>query len=441
MNDEITSPSFLAHGTEKSPIKNEPAEFAVIGAFIRDDSKVTEALATAPAKTWRGRVGFVAMEYERRLLTGESLDAVSVATALSSEYPHVGALMAEAYDSVPHAGRVLENAGYIAEANRRYELRLRTQDFFNTLETHCELESEVANFQDDLQRLTESAAAEEVTPSPKGIASVLSKWESPQSRGIPTGYRRVDRLIGGWQKGRLYLVAAPTGIGKSAVAGNSAWHVARDHSVLFCSLEMPSVEVFERGLCSELRLTKGEIVDRMESPDSVDAITKSMNSLSERRMFVDDRTGRNVAQIAAQVRKHKRRHGLDLLVVDYIQLVAPMDRKATRNDQLGEISRGLKLIAKNLDIPVVALSQLSRAGSGEGTRPQLHHLRDSGCLEQDADVVMFIHRARDSDDAELLIEKNRSGPTGSVKMTWNREYVRYDEVVIIAPHAQDFGDD
>lgn len=161
--------------------------------------------------------------------------------------------------------------------------------------------------------------------------------------------------------------------------------------------------------------------------------------LAQRRMFVDDRTGRTVGQIASQCRKHKRKHGLDLLIVDYLQLVTPSDRNVSRNDQLGEISRGLKLMAGSLDIPVLALSQLSRAGSTGNARPELHHLRDSGCLEQDADCVLFIYKEkRESEDADLIVAKNRSGPTGMIKLHWHPEYVRFDEVAPAPPIGADF---
>ncbi len=161
-----------------------------------------------------------------------------------------------------------------------------------------------------------------------------------------------------------------------------------------------------------------------------------MERLKERRMFVDSRGSRTVPQIASQARRHQREHGLALLIVDYIGLIMPTDARVPRHEQLGQISRGLKRLGGDLNVPVLALCQLSRAGSADGVRPQLHMLRESGELENNADVVMFLFRERHEEaghfgepiETELIIEKNRSGPTGVVKLLWQKHLVRFDEV-------------
>ena len=427
MTTELINPDFVAFGSNRAPTKNEPAEQSAIGCFLHDESVIADALAVAPAKCWRSKFGFIAQEFERRLSSGEPLDGNLIIAALTGDYPHVDALSSEAFSSVPHGGSAKHFAKLIAQSHQRYTAIHLAGDFATEVGTQCDLEATIANHVQELQRITEGHAAEDAVGSPEGVAGVLAKWESPRSRGLPTGFTGLDKMIGGWQRGRLYVIAASTGVGKSAFAGNSSWHVAKTDDVLFCSLEMPTVEVFERGLSSELRISASEMRNHVLSGNGIEELSASMNLLSQRRLSVDDRTGRNIAQIASQVRRHKRKHGLDLLVVDYLQLVSPTDRRMPRHEQIGEISRGLKLLAKSLDIPVVALSQLSRAGSTDNVRPQLWHLKESSSIEQDADVVMFIHKQKDSSSAELIVAKNRSGRVGDVSLVWSSEFVRFDD--------------
>lgn len=428
MNAIVENPSFIEFGTNRAPTRNDSAEQFLIGCFIRDESRISECLAIAPAVAWKSKYAFLAAEYERRLAFGESLDPNVIVTHLTPEFPQVDQLAADALESVPHAGQAIHFAKLIHQANQRYRAIHLAGQFAEDIGEQNEFDAVVANYVSELTKLCETAASDMATSAVNGIASVIEQWECPAARGLTTGFAGLNQRINGLQQGRLYVIAAPTGIGKSALAANIGWYVARTSSVLFISLEMSRLEVFERGLCSELNLTVDEMKRQMRSEEGSAEFTSSSGLLSQRQMYVDDRVGRNISQIAAAARRHKLKFGLDLLIVDYIQLISPTDRKVSRNEQIGEISRGLKLVAKSLEIPVIALSQLNRAGSSEGIRPQLYHLRESGSIEQDSDVVAFIFRDRHKRETELLIEKNRSGPTGVVKLNWIPELVKFEEV-------------
>ncbi|MGH9325855.1 MAG: replicative DNA helicase [Terriglobia bacterium] len=254
--------------------------------------------------------------------------------------------------------------------------------------------------------------------------------------GIETGFETLDNLTSGLQPGELIIVAARPSLGKTALALNIAAHASthqRKAAAIF-SLEMSKESLLIRLLCSEGRIDSHKLRTGFASQEDWAKMTKALSRLADAPVFIDDTPALSVMQIRAKARRLKAERGLDLIVVDYLQLVTGHGRFENRTQEVSYISRGLKGVAKELSVPVLALSQLSRAPeAGKGRDPQLSDLRDSGSIEQDADMVIFIHRGMseaDSDEqgviTELNIGKQRNGPTGPFKLVFLKPYTRFE---------------
>jgi replicative DNA helicase len=246
--------------------------------------------------------------------------------------------------------------------------------------------------------------------------------------GLPTGFRDLDELLQGLQKGNLILVAARPGVGKSSFVTNVARNVAVDAGVpvAMFSLEMSQVEIGMRLLCSEARVAGDRVRANRVAAEDWGRIVEAAEVLDRAPLFVIDSGNTTIVDIRAKARRLKSRHGLGLIIVDYLQLMSSHLRVDNRQQEVAEISRSLKLLAKELDIPVIAVSQLNRDPERRmDKRPQLSDLRESGSLEQDSDVVMFIHREDIySDDpsvkgiADCIVAKHRNGPIDKVRLTF-----------------------
>ena len=259
--------------------------------------------------------------------------------------------------------------------------------------------------------------------------------------GVPTGFKDVDDLFHGFRGGDLIILAARPGVGKTSFALNLAVNAAkRGTAVTFFSLEMSAGQLVQRILCAEARVSLSKIRAGYISEGDWGAIADAMNSLSQLELYIDDSPGLSILEARAKARRELRKaSGKGLIVVDYLQLMQPPQtrRDGNRAVEVGEISRGLKVLAKEMDMPVLALSQLSRAVEMRGKkRPMLSDLRESGSIEQDADIVMFIDRSMDETEAEsedrpglgeaeLIVAKHRNGPTRDITLAFNPEYTRF----------------
>ncbi|HEX6849992.1 MAG TPA: replicative DNA helicase [Candidatus Polarisedimenticolaceae bacterium] len=256
--------------------------------------------------------------------------------------------------------------------------------------------------------------------------------------GLPTGYLQLDEMTAGLQPTDLVILAARPAMGKTSLALNLAAHVALHHgrTVGVFSLEMSHTQLFQRMLCCEAKIDNHRLRTGRIGKEDWQRIIKVYGRLAEAPVFIDDTPGIGIMEMRAKARRLKLERGLDLLVVDYLQLMRGRGRYESRQQEISDISRSLKEIAKELRVPVVALSQLSRAPEQRGTgdkRPQLSDLRESGAIEQDADVVLFLFREevykKDDPDlrgrAELIIAKQRNGPTGTVDLHFIREFTAF----------------
>lgn len=258
--------------------------------------------------------------------------------------------------------------------------------------------------------------------------------------GRPTGYGELDQMTAGLQPGELIVVAGRPGMGKSSFALCVAEHVALTQKipVAVFTFEMSKEHVVQRMLCSHARINAHSVRTGMLSTSDWPKLTQAAGKLSESPIFIEDE-GLSILELRAKARRLKARHGIGLLILDYLQMMEePSSRRAdNRQQEVALISRGLKAIARELNIPVIAVSQLSRAPEQrETSRPRLSDLRESGSIEQDADVVLFLFREeyykpeeeRVQGMAEVIIAKQRNGPTGTVKLAFIREYTRFENL-------------
>jgi replicative DNA helicase len=252
-------------------------------------------------------------------------------------------------------------------------------------------------------------------------------------RGVPTGFPDLDSLTSGLHKSDLIILAARPSMGKTSLALDIARNAAVKHDVpvgIF-SLEMSSEQLVDRMLSAESFINSWKMrTGAIRAEEDFGKIRDALETLSKAPIYIDDKPAQNILSMRAVARRLKRERGIGLIIVDYLQLMAPTNTKASDSmvQQVTEISRSLKQLAREIEVPVIALSQLSRAVEQRGGKPRLSDLRDSGSIEQDADVVMFIHREdkmnKESDRpniAEILIEKHRNGPTGKVELYFDEK--------------------
>ncbi|MBM43357.1 MAG: replicative DNA helicase [Acidobacteria bacterium] len=256
--------------------------------------------------------------------------------------------------------------------------------------------------------------------------------------GVPTGFPDLDEMTQGFQPSDLIIVAARPSMGKTSLVLNIAQHlgVKTKMTVGFFSLEMSKEQLFMRMLTGEAKVDSHKFRGGFLGERDYGELASALERLSEAKVFIDDSASIGVLEMRAKARRLKSEHGLDMIVVDYLQLMQGRGRFDNRTQELAAISRSLKGLAKELDVPVVALSQLSRAPeSRSDRRPQLSDLRESGALEQDADVVLFIFREEVYDDkpeleglAEIIVGKQRNGPTGVVKLAFVKPYTTFSSL-------------
>lgn len=254
--------------------------------------------------------------------------------------------------------------------------------------------------------------------------------------GVQTGIASIDQMIGSLRPGELSILAARPGVGKTALAGQIAYGAAATKQVLFCSLEMSRLEITSRITSMVSRVNSWNLRTGNVTQEQYGMIVEAASKICQSKLDIDDTPYRTPTEIAALARSMKRKKGLDLLVVDYLNLIHAGRKMERREQEVAHIARRMKLMARDLNIAVLCLCQLNRSTEDSADkRPQLRNLRESGAIEQDADLVMFLHRAEiynpTNDDlknkAELIVAKNRNGPVGKCELIWDREHTMFHE--------------
>ena len=375
---------------------------------------------------------------------GEPVDVITAVDALrrSGLLDEVGGALylRDLVDEVPTPASASHYAKIVSDAALRRRLIGAAADIMDVAYAGSRDADEIADTAE--QRIYDVARRED-TEDAAAIGDLvndaMSELEAIQNResaytGLPTGFRDLDDLTSGLQGGNLVIIAARPGIGKSSLAMNIARNVAVTHEpVAMFSLEMSRYEIGMRLLCAEARVPWDRIRNKRVGPDDWTRVVSAGETLHDAPLSIVDSGNVNIVDIRAKARRMKTsKQGLSLIIVDYLQLMtSPATRRQdNRQQEVAEISRSLKLLAKELKVPILALSQLNRNPEARADkRPQLSDLRESGSLEQDSDVVMFIHRD-DSDhekkrEAELILAKHRNGPTGSIRLSFEPSLTQF----------------
>jgi replicative DNA helicase len=340
--------------------------------------------------------------------------------------------------NVPYYSRIVKDKAVlrnlIAAANRISQACFQQPE--ETQSVLDEAEKYIFEIAEDAIRVGFEPIGQIVKKTFKTIDELSEKRELVT--GIPTGFVELDEMTSGLQPTDLIIVAARPAMGKTSLCMNIAQHagVKAGKSVGVFSLEMSKEQLVLRMLCGESRVDMHKLRSGFLSEKDWAKLVQGVADLSQAKVFIDDTPAITVMEMRAKARRLKLEFGLDLLIVDYLQLMQGRGRFENRTQELSTISRSLKAMAKELSLPIIALSQLSRAPESRGDhRPQLSDLRESGALEQDADVVLFIYREEQYNAtpdnrgiAELIVGKQRNGPTGVVKMAFIKEYTRFENL-------------
>ncbi len=288
-----------------------------------------------------------------------------------------------------------------------------------------------------------SESAKPMREPTREAMNVITKMmmKKGEMTGVTSGFKDLDVLTWGFQKQEMIILAARPSMGKTSLALNIAEAAAMPHKgeavgVLVFSLEMSAAQLALRMLCSRARVNMKLLRDGLLSKngDEQSRLLHAADEFSKSPIFIDDSSALSIMQLRAKARRIHARHPLGFIVVDYLQLLAPTDSKMPREQQVAEASRGLKALAKELNLPVLVLSQLNRSSEKENRTPKLADLRESGSIEQDADVVLMLARPKDADEkfqvaadsAELIVAKQRNGPVGELKLTFLRDITRFE---------------
>ena len=375
---------------------------------------------------------------------GEPVDAITVVEELKRRglLDAVGGHLRihELVESVPNPGSAGHYARIVAELALMRRLIRAASEIMEIGYSQPEDPTRAADAAEELiYRVSRHHEKDEVVSMATLVDQAMGDLERIEQRdsafaGIPTRFTELDKLTAGLQNGNLIVVAARPGVGKSSFITNIARNIAVDaqKTVALFSLEMSRWEIGMRMLCGEARVPWDRIRNGHPSGDDWMRIGQAAETLHTAPFYVVDSGNVNITEIRAKGRRMKSsKEGLHCIMVDYLQLMSQPGRVENRQQEIAEISRNLKLLAKELDIPVIAVSQLNRDPERRADkRPQLSDLRESGAIEQDADIVMFIHR-EDSEDpsvkgtATLILAKHRNGPTGDVKLTFLPQYTQF----------------
>ena len=378
----------------------------------------------------------------------EAIDALTLSNLLTErkQLEKCGGLdyIGDLSNAVPSSS----NAIYYAEIiQKKHVARSLIQAADNIASNSYEELLEVADLIDHAEKqlfeVSGLMKTSDITSLPDELAGAFERLErlsnsNETMRGIPTGFTSLDNKLSGLQRSDLIILAARPSVGKTALALDIARQSALHHgsSVLIFSLEMSSNQLVDRMLAAESKVDAWKLrTGKVRSDTDFGKLRDALDRLSQAKIHIDDKAGNTVLNMRSVARRVKREHGLDVIIVDYLQLMSPSGRFKNSDNMvqhITEISRALKILAREMDVPVIALSQLSRAVEQRGGKPRLSDLRDSGSIEQDADIVMFIHREREengrSNNAEILIEKHRNGPVGKIDMMFDTDKSCYLDI-------------
>ncbi len=454
--------------TDRLPPHNRDAERGVLGGILRDPDTLPDIQQVLKVDNFY----FDAHQKIYQAITdlsseNQPFDLVLIHERLkkSKQLEDVGGVMylTELWDSVPtganaeyHAKIVRDTAMVRSLIHAGNEI---LRDSYDRTQSADELVSQAER---KIMDIAKASMVGETYTLTQTIQEAFSRLDARAGKdpndlslsGISTGYVDLDSITAGLQKSELVIVAARPSVGKTAFALNIVRNIITTHHandmrpvIAFFSLEMARIELAERLLCCQSRVDSHKVRKGHLNSDDIQKLMDAGDVLRRARLYIDDTPSRSMIQIGASCRrldkKHEKEGGLQLVVIDYLQLIEPENRRDPRQEQVAQVSRRLKFLARELNIPVVALAQVNRSSEDrQDHKPRLSDLRESGSIEQDADTCMMLHRPGKFDGAtednmlEVIIAKQRNGPTGEVTLTWRKAYNRYENYMADATHGE-----
>jgi len=434
----------------RMPPQNIEAEISLLGSALLDGSALDRVVDILKAEDFYKNEHKMIFEAMLDLFAKQRpVDILSLSNALKEkgQFEEIGGstFLTSLVNSVPTAS----NAAYYAEIVRKKKILRDLISVSGEISQMGYQEGDdVGLLMDAAEHKILSIAQRSLIKGFEPVSSALEDaWERIDKlhkgggvlRGVPTGFKELDDRLSGFQKSDLIVLAARPSLGKTALAMDIARNVALNEKIpvgIF-SLEMSREQLVDRLIAAEAHVNLWHLrTGRLSSEEEFEKIRDSMAKLNSASLFIDDEVSTNILQMRAKARRLKIEKGLGLVIVDYLQLMVPRIQSDSMVQQITEISRSLKALARELEVPVLAISQLSRAVEARpNKRPQLSDLRESGAIEQDADVVMFIYRedkVKENSDrknqADIIIAKHRNGPTGEVQLYFNQEKASFSSL-------------
>ena len=431
-------------------------EQAVLGALMIDkDAYAVVCEILYPESFYEPRNQMVYAAIRDLSMAEKPVDILTVTDRLEKDgmLDEVGgpAYIAELSSRVASSANIEYHANIIAQKSLARQLIsfasvVETKAFDETIDVD-DLMQEAESSLFELSQRNMKKDYTQINPVIRQALDVIQKASANTDglTGVPTGYHKLDDITSGWQSSDLVIIAGRPAMGKTSFALSMAKNIAADYHVpmAFFSLEMSNVQLVNRLISNACEIQGSKILNGQLQPDEWDRLDKRVNTLLDAPLYIDDTPGLSVFEFRTKARRLVREHGVKIIMIDYLQLMnANGMRFSSRQEEVSTISRSLKGVAKELDIPILALSQLNRGVESreglEGKRPQLSDLRESGAIEQDADMVLFVHRpeyyhiyqdesGRDLHGmAQIIIAKHRKGATGDVLLTFRGEYTRFE---------------
>ena len=431
---------------EKLPPQNIEAEMAVLGAMLIDEGVIPEVVEIVDENAFykeEHKIIFstIISLFDKR----KKVDLLTVSEELNKKklLEKVGGAtyLTTLTDFVPSSSNAVYYARIVKEKSI---LRSLINNAHQILSLAYKEEEDVNSILDKAEKLIFEISDARVEGGYIHIKELLKEsietiealyYKKSHITGIPTGFIDFDIKTAGLQKGDFIVVAGRPSMGKSAFVSNIVEYVGVEENipVAFFSLEMSRQQLIQRILCSQAKVDIHKLRTGFLSPSEWPLLTSAAGKLSNAPIYIDDTPAMNIFEIRAKARRLKAHHNIQLLVIDYLQMIRTVGKRESRQQEISEISRALKSLAKELDIPLIAVSQLSRAVESRADhRPQLSDLRESGAIEQDADVVVLLLREEyynptpeNKGIAEVIIAKQRNGPTGSIFLGFIKEYMKF----------------
>lgn len=432
--------------------KSMDAERSVLGSMLLESNALEQMLEQLRAEDFYSNAHQRIFESMARVrLLGNAVDLITLAEDLQrhGQLEAVGGTvyLTELMEFVPTAANVGYYAKIVEEKSVQRSLIRAGRDMIQDgMDTEKDVEESLdaaeKRIYDISMRKTEDSLAPLSEIVPNAIAEIGDLIaRHGEITGVPTGFRDLDRVTNGLQKSDLIIIAARPAMGKSSFAMNIAQYAAvhAGRSVVYFSLEMSKEQLVMRMLCTEARVESQKIKEGTLTDEEMEALLGVTDVLQKGKLYIDDSGGSNVATIRSKCRRLQAQHGLDMIIVDYMQLMNGTGNSAARkNDnrqqEVADMTRAMKLLARELDVPILLLSQLNRGPEQRADHtPMIADLRESGSIEQDADMVILLYRPQVYDEtldntSQVIIAKHRHGPTGTVELAWQGQFTKFEDI-------------